>query len=312
MTTTRWLLLAGATAVAVIAVLGVDLALRATAGAAPKDGRLEPGATFQECRTCPEMVVIPAGRFVMGTPEGQHDREKDEYQHEVTIAKAFALGKTEVTWDQWEACVRDGACDGAAVDAALRLDAQGNPAPDYKDWGRGDRPVVGVSWYDAQHYVGWLNRKTGNDDAYRLASEAEWEYAARAGTQTVFPWGDELDHDRGNFGRDGRELGPFVGGRDVWESETAPVASFPANAFGLYDMHGNAFEWIEDCYLEDLRAGPRDGSANKNGSCRTRGFRSGTFISNPHMHRSGNRIAGYVPTTRGRNYLSLRVAKTLE
>jgi formylglycine-generating enzyme required for sulfatase activity len=172
--------------------------------------------------------------------------------------------------------------------------------------------VVGVNWYDAQHYVGWLNRKTGNDDAYRLPSETEWEYAARAGTQTIYPWGEEIDHDYGNFGLDGHELGPLASGRDVWENETAPVGSFPPNGFGLYDMHGNAFEWMEDCYLEDLRSVPSDGSANKNGSCNTRMFRSGSFISNPYMHRSGNRVRGYPPTTRGRNYLTIRVAKTLE
>lgn len=196
---------------------------------------MKPGATFKECRNCPDMVLIPAGKFVMGTPEGQENHEK-----------------------------------------------------------------------------GWLNRKTGNDDAYRLPSETEWEYAARAGTQTIYPWGEEIDHDYGNFGLDGHELGPLASGRDVWENETAPVGSFPPNGFGLYDMHGNAFEWMEDCYLEDLRSVPSDGSANKNGSCNTRMFRSGSFISNPYMHRSGNRVRGYPPTTRGRNYLTIRVAKTLE
>jgi formylglycine-generating enzyme required for sulfatase activity len=310
MRTTHWVALAS---FAAIVVLAVNLVARAPADAVTKDAAsATPGDTFKECRNCPEMVVIPAGKFVMGTPEDQEFHEKDEYQHDVTIARPFALSKTEVTWDQWEACVRDGACDGAAVDAALRLDREGKLDPNYQDWGRGNRPVVGVSWYDAQHYVGWLNGKTGNDDEYRLPSEAEWEYAARAGTQTIYPWGDKIDHDYGNFGLDGHELGPLAAGRDVWENETAPVASFPPNAFGLYDMHGNAFEWIEDCYLEDLRNGPSDGSANKNGSCGSRMFRSGSFISNPYMHRSGNRIRGYVPTTRGRNYLTIRVAKTLD
>ena len=300
-----------------LACAGLALAGALTAargvGAATKDlASLKAGATFTECRHCPEMVVIPTGTFVMGTPEDQVDHENDEHEHRVTIARPFALSRTEVTWDQWEACVRDGACDGAAVDTALRLDREGKPNPDYRDWGRGSRPVVGVSWYDAQAYVGWLNRKTGQDDLYRLPAEAEWEYAARAGTRTIYPWGDKMDHDRGNFGRDGHELGPFASGKDVWEDQTAPVASFPPNAFGLYDMHGNVFEWIEDCYLEDLRNAPGDGSANKNGSCNTRMFRSGSFISNPHMHRSGNRIPGYVPATRGRNYLGIRVARTLE
>src|SRR5690606_20202766 len=127
-----------------------------------------------------------------------------------------------------------------------------------RDWGRGTRPVVGVSWYDAQTFVGWLNWKTGADDAYRLPSEAEWEYGARAGSTTTFPWGDELDHDYGNFGSDveGR-LGGKAEGRDVWLDETSPVRSFPPNAFGLYDMHGNIFEWVEDCYEPDRAHAPR-------------------------------------------------------
>jgi formylglycine-generating enzyme required for sulfatase activity len=216
-----------------------------------------------------------------------------------------------VTWDQWEACVQDGACDGIAVENALRLDREGKPDSNFKDWGRGTRPVVGVSWYDAKAFVGWLNKKTGSDDTYKLLSEAEWEYAARGGTTTAFPWGDKLDHNYGNFGIPGPGLGGKAEGRDVWLEETSPVASFPPNAFGLHDMHGNCFEWVEDCYLADLTNSPADGSANKQGSCNSRMFRSGSFISNPMMHRSGNRVRGYVPTTRGRNYLTIRVAKTL-
>ncbi len=273
---------------------------------------LRAGETFRECRNCPEMVVIPPGSFIMGSPEGEEFRRDHEHQHKVTIERPFAVSKTEVTWDQWEACVREGACNGAAVDDALRLDREGKPNKDFKDWGRGTRPVVGVSWYDAQIYVGWLNKKTGNDDVYRMLSEAEWEYAARAGTTTAFPWGDKLDHNYGNFGIPGPGLGGKAEGRDIWLDETAPVASFPPNAFGLYDMHGNAFEWVEDCYLADLTNSPADGSANKQGSCSTRMFRSGSFISNPMMHRSANRVRGYVPTTRGRNYLTIRVAKTME
>jgi formylglycine-generating enzyme required for sulfatase activity len=278
----------------------------------PNSESLRAGEKFRECRNCPQMVVIPAGSFIMGTPEDEEFRRDHEHQHKVTIARPFAVSETEVTWDQWEACVRDGACDGAAVDDALRLDREGKPNEDFEDWGRGTRPVVGVSWYDAQAYVGWLNKKTGNDDLYRLLSEAEWEYAARAGTTTAFPWGDKLDHNYGNFGIPGPGLGGKAEGRDIWLAETSPVASFPPNAFGLYDMHGNAFEWVEDCYLADLTKSPADGLANKQGSCRTRMFRSGSFISNPMMHRSGNRVRGYVPTTRGRNYLTIRVAKTLE
>ncbi len=123
-------------ALGAVALFAVDLATPGLAAAATKDTvNLKPGSTFKECRNCPDMVVIPAGKFVMGTPEDQEMHEKDEYQHEVTIAKPFALSKTEVTWDQWEACVRDNACDGAAVDAALRLDRDGKPDPELQGLG---------------------------------------------------------------------------------------------------------------------------------------------------------------------------------
>jgi formylglycine-generating enzyme required for sulfatase activity len=272
---------------------------------------LQPGQTFKECRNCPEMIIVPAGTFMMGSPADEPMRRENEPQTEISIPSAFAMAKTPVTWDQWEACVRDTWCDGIAVDTALRAGPDGQPNPEYKDWGRGARPVVGVSWYDAQAFVGWLNAKTGEDDAYRLPSEAEWEYAARAGTMTAFPWGPEIDHDYGNFGLNGSELGGKAEGRDVWVNETAPVASFPANSFGLHDMHGNIFEWTEDCYEADRAHAPADGSANKEGNCANRVFRSGTFLSNPYMQRSARRGAPYPATQRGRHYLGFRVAKTL-
>ena len=278
------------------------------AESAPKAG--EP---FKECRNCPEMIVLPAGKFMMGSQADDPLRRENERLHEVSIPRNFAMARTAVTWDQWEACVRDRWCDGAAVDIALRTrEEDGQPNPDYKDWGRGARPVVGVSWFDAQAFVGWLNSKTGEDDAYRLPSEAEWEYAARAGTTTSYPWGTELDHDYGNFGIPGPGLGGKADGRDVWVDETAPVGSFPPNAFGLFDMHGNIFEWTEDCYEADRAHAPKDGSASKEGNCANRVFRNGTFMSNPYMQRSARRGAPYPATRRGRNYLGFRVAKTLD
>jgi formylglycine-generating enzyme required for sulfatase activity len=172
--------------------------------------------------------------------------------------------------------------------------------------------VVGPSWFDAQTFVGWLNWKTGSDDAYRLPSEAEWEYAARAGTISAYPWGPKLDHNYGNFGGPGPGLGGKAEGRDVWVDQTAPVASFPSNGFGLYDMNGNVFEWVEDCYEADFAHAPADGSANKEGNCANRVFRDGTFLSNPYMQRSARRGAPYPATRRGRNYLGFRVARTLD
>ena len=193
----------------------------------------------------------------MGSPANEANRRDNEGQQKVTFARPFAVGRTEITWDQWEACVRDRACDGMAIEAALRTKETGEPNPDFVDWGRGTRPVVGVNWFDAQSYVGWLNRKTGADDAYRLLSDAEWEYAARAGTTSAYPWGEKIDHNYGNFGIEGPGLGGKADGRDTWLAQTAPVASFPANAFGVYDMHGNIFEWVEDCYEADRAHAPR-------------------------------------------------------
>ena len=276
------------------------------------DNARAPGQTFTDCRHCPEMIVLPAGEFLMGSPPDEPERRDNEPQHQVTIPRPFAMSTTPVTWNQWEACVRDRWCEGAAIDEALRTNPDGTANGDYRDWGRGTRPVVGVSWYDAQHFVGWLNWKTGQDDAYRLPSEAEWEYAARAGTTTAFPWGDMLDFNYGNFGLRGHELGGKAEGRDTWVDETSPVASFPANAFGLYDMHGNIFEWTQDCYEENFAHASADGSANTEGNCANRVFRSGTFVSNPYMQRSARRGAPYPATLRGRNYLGFRVAKTLD
>jgi formylglycine-generating enzyme required for sulfatase activity len=174
---------------------------------------MKAGDVFKECRNCPELVVVPAGAFMMGSPADEPERRDNERQHRVTIAKAFAMGRTEVTWTHWEACVRDRWCDGIAVENALRSLENGQPNPDYRDYGRGNRPVVGVSWFDAQTFVGWLNWKTGDDDAYRLPSEAEWEYASRGGTTTPYPWGSKLDHDYGNFGKSDSGLGGKAEGR---------------------------------------------------------------------------------------------------
>jgi formylglycine-generating enzyme required for sulfatase activity len=270
------------------------------------------GAVFAECSGCPEMVVVPAGSFEMGSPEDEPSRDPDEGLHEVTFARPFAVAKTHTTWDQWMLCVQDGACDGAGVETALRTGFDGAPIQNYRDHGRGTRPVVGVSWYDAQRYVGWLNAKTGTD-AYRLLSESEWEYAARAGTTTAFPWGEEASHDRANFGLDdGEGLGGKAEGRDVWVMETAPVASFDPNVWGLYDMPGNIYEWVEDCYQADVSLLPTDGSAAKDGNCANRMMRSVSFESNPENVRVANRAGVYAPTLRGRNYLGFRVARTLD
>ena len=203
-------------------------------------------------------------------------------------------------------------CDGQAVETALRLDRDGRPIQNYVDHGRGNHPVVGVSWWDAQVFIGWLNRKTGKEK-YRLLSESEFEYGARAGTTTTYWWGNEPSHDYANYGKEvDQDLGGMAAGRDVWENSTSPICSFPTNAFGLCDMHGDIYQWIEDCYETNIASLPTDGSAVKDGNCAVRGFRSNSFESNPKSLRSANRAFVYAPNTRGRNYLGFRVAKTIK
>jgi formylglycine-generating enzyme required for sulfatase activity len=299
----------------VFAVAGA-VAMSPVAGWAASPKAVKPqkaGRVFTDCATCPEMVVIPPGSFLMGSPETERGRDSDEIRHKVTITYWFAVSKFPITWNQWEACVRDAMCDGQAVEAALRLDKDGRPIQPYKDHGRGNRPVVGVSWYDAQNFVGWMNRKNGRDK-YRLLSESEFEYAARGGTTTAYWWGDNPSHDYANYGKDSVEegLGGLAKGRDRWADETSPVGSFPPNPFGLYDMHGNIYQWIEDCYETDVTKMPTDGSAVKSGNCSSRGFRSNSFESNANTLRSANRAFVYPPNTRGRNYLGFRIAKDLK
>lgn len=297
---------------AAIAAACLALACTSSGSGEPEPPAFEVGDVFSECPECPDMVVLPAGTFMMGAPEDDPNRRPSERLHEVRFPRAFALARTAVTWDQWEACVADGWCDGEGVDRALRTRPNGEPNPNFDDWGRGTRPMVGVSWFDAQTFVGWLNWKAGTDGAYRLPSDAEWEYAVRAGTTTVYWWGDEIDHDFGNFGGTGAMPSGKAEGRDIWVNETAPVASFPPNPWGLYDMPGNVFEWVEDCFEEDRANAPDDGSANLHGNCDNRVFRNGTFLSSPLMQRSARRGAPYPATQRGYNYLGFRVARTLE
>lgn len=206
---------------------------------------------FRDCPACPVMVVLPRGRYTMGAPKGEWPaaehpnrpawtEEAEKPQVNVTIGYRLAIGKYEVTFEQWDACVEAGGCDHR---------------PDDEGWGRGDRPVIHVSRSDARQYARWLSRRTGRD--YRLPSEAEWEYAARAGTQTAFWWGDELG--------DGRI--PCDGCGTEWdERSTAPVGSFPANPWGLHDMLSNVQEWVADCWHETHAGNPGDGSARTTSS----------------------------------------------
>ena len=220
---------------------------------------------IKDCGVCPEMVVIPAGEYMMGSPEGEEGRDDREGpQHKVKIGEAFAVGKYEITFDEWDACVSGGGCGGYR--------------PDDEGWGRGRRPAINVSWEDAKAYVAWLSEKTGK--YYRLLTEAEWEYAARAGTGTRYYWGDEAG-----------TIAKCVG-CDADDRETRPVGSFGPNGFGLYDVHGNVDEWVEDCVHENYEGAPEDGSAwLTGGDCDKRMVRGSSWGGGPWYLRSARRDA---------------------
>ena len=242
------------------------------------------GDSFRDCNDCPEMVVVPAGEFMMGSPEGEQGRAGDQGpQHRVRISEPFAVGKVEVTFDQWEVCVAGGGC---------------SQKPDDRGWGRGSRPAINVSWNDVQAYLKWLSRKSGQ--RYRLLSEAEWEFATRAGSTTRYPWGDGPGRDNANFYQSGSR----------WSGkQTAPVGQFDANRFGLHDVIGNVWEWVDDCWHDSYQGAPADGSAWTSTSCDGRVVRGGSWGSIPDYARSAGRL-GYGPRNRGED-IGFRLARTL-
>jgi formylglycine-generating enzyme required for sulfatase activity len=240
---------------AVIAAAAAVLLVPAPAEA----GDRKAGDVFRDCDACPEMVVVPAGTYVMGEDK-RHRYEKPA--HEVTIAKPFAIGRFELTFDEWEACHADGACE---------------KNPDDHKWGRGRRPVMNISWFDARQYLGWISKKTGH--TYRLPTEAEWEYAARAGTRTAYSWGEEPGKTNANC----RTCAPHI------SHKTYPVGKYEPNPWGLYDVHGNVWEWVEDCWHKSHAGAPADGSARSDGKCRYRVTRSGSWYYVSTNVRSGYR-----------------------
>jgi formylglycine-generating enzyme required for sulfatase activity len=233
--------------------------------------------TFRDCDECPEIVAVPAGRFLMGSPASEAQRGLDEEpQREVTIARPFGVGKFEVTFAEWDACVRERGC--------VRVRHAPGPPDDDEGWGRGKHPAMKVAWDEAKQYVQWLSRKTGKD--YRLLSEAEWEYVARAGTTTPFSTGATINPKQANY--DGRQ--PYAGGvSGESRQRTVTVGSFQANAFGLHDVHGNVSEWVEDCWNEDYKGAPSDGSAWISGDCERRVLRGGDWGDHPAYLRSARR-----------------------
>lgn len=244
------------------------------------------GEVFRDCGKCPEMVVVPAGSFMMGSPDLEQGRtEREGPMHRVTIAKPFAAGAFEVTFDEWDYCVSEGGCGGYR-------------AMDY-GYGRGRRPVVGVNWDNAQQYVSWLSQKTGRQ--YRLLSKAEWEYAARAGTTTPYHTGESISTDQANFN------GTWLG--EPYRDETLPVGRFPANAFGLHDVHGNVNEWVQDCWNENYEGAPVDGSAWETGDCSRRILRGCSAGDHAPCLRSASR--GSFFKAEQSSYWGFRIARAL-
>ncbi len=257
---------------------------------------LQPGqiVSFRECARCPEMVLIPKGEFLMGSPGRETNpdaaegaRRAEGPQHKVTFAANFAIAKFELTFDEWKACVDAHVCERKPDD----------------EWGRNNRPVINVSWTEAQRYVKWLSDRVGKPGRYRLLTEAEWEYAARANSQTPYPWGSGIK-------KDGKVMANCDGCGSQWDNtKTAPAGSFDANAFGLHDMHGNVWEWLQDCESEDYKGAPTDGSARIDGNCNSHIVRGGAWDSRPEFIRSAYR--NWDSTGGHYNVVGFRLARTL-
>ena len=252
------------------------------------------GTEFRDADWSPRMVVIPAGRFVMGSPYSEPERSRSEGpQREVQIRRAFGMGRTVVTFDDY---------DRYAKDAKLAL-------PEDAGWGRGSRPVINVSWDDAQGYIEWLNARLGltAQRGYRLPTEAEWEYAARAGTTTAFWWGDTISTRQANF--DGNHT-YADGSKGQYRQQTVPADAFEANPWGLYNVHGNVREWVQDEWHDDYCGAPLTEQPWQEGSDKARRVvRGGSWYFDRTILRSAFR-SRIVPDDRF-NSLGFRLARTL-
>lgn len=247
---------------------------------------------FRDCPACPEMVRVSGGQFEMGDIAGSG--EADELPLRPVTLAAFAAGRYEVTFDEWDACVAGGGCSGRPSDAG---------------WGRGRNPVINVSWNDAQRYVGWLSRETGK--RYRLPSEAEFEYLNRAGSRAAFPWGD-----------DGGEACTYANVADrqakkrkpEWNTfpcddgaaVISPVGSYRSNGFGLFDVAGNVWEWTQDCY-QSYRQASNDGRAHSPADCARRVIRGGSWSDATRNLRAADRTASAPTATL--NIVGFRVVR---
>jgi formylglycine-generating enzyme len=307
----------------------VAVSLTRVAGAAhrnraPKIRPAAAGAVFHDCRGCPEMIVVPGGTFAIGSPANEPGRRDNEGpQHEIRIERPFAIGRYEVTRWQYEAFLR---ATHHAVSSNCMTDRRQpgtwalDPATNFYDPGfpqTGDHPAACVSWNDAKAYIAWLNARTPG--GYRLPTEAEWEYAARAGSTTAYPWGASIDdgcthmngYDRTILAKKGNlykgEAVPYANCSDGYVN-TAPVGSYAPNAFGIYDMIGNLGEWVQDCRTLSYAQMRADG-AEAEGDCAYRMVRGGSWGTQPKQVRSAERVK-YEPAAVD-DSIGIRLAKTI-
>ena len=278
---------------AVVTLVALMLAL-SDAEAQKRGEELKSGRAFRDCPACPEMLVVPAGHFMMGSPETERGRGSNEGPRRKVAIREFAMGKFEVTFAQWDVCVAEGGCKNKPHD---------------ESWGRGRRPVLNVSWHDATEFVAWLSRKTGK--SYRLPTEAEWEFAARAVTKATdphppFSTGTTINYKQANYDANFTYADGKMG---VFRQKTADVGTFRGNAFGLHDMHGNVWEWVQDCYKDSYRGTPADGSAVEFRDCRLRILRGGSWNYFPQLLRAAYRYA--TPPEIRLDMVGLRVARPL-
>ncbi|HEV8027563.1 MAG TPA: formylglycine-generating enzyme family protein [Stellaceae bacterium] len=294
-----------------LAMLALIAGLPVVAGGARAGERID--RAFRECPDCPEMVAIPAGKFVMGSPATERGRFDAEGPQHAVAVRAFAIGKYDVTNAQFLAFLQETAYQPAPCDPVLDLTWHSPGRGIAYPPGRTDSPLepaVCLSWNDAQAYLVWLNRKVGaslpkkREGPYRLPSEAEWEYAARAGSTTARWWGEAIGGGKANCHGCGSK----------WDgSLIAPVGSFGPNPFGVYDMLGNVWQWVDDCWNESYVGAPADGSPWLTGDCGKRVLRGGSWSNVPEFVRSASRSRAE-ETGRGFDYSSyagFRVARTL-
>ncbi|WP_051321589.1 formylglycine-generating enzyme family protein [Chrysiogenes arsenatis] len=255
---------------------------------------------IRECPECPEVRVIPTGSYTMGSPASEMGSNAERPQHTVTIAHPLLVGKYAITFDEWDACYASGGCTQRLEDL----------------WGRGNQPLIGASWIQiTTEYLPWLNRVAGLADApaayqYRLLSEAEWEYAARAGTTGHFSFGGVITASRANFCYPASDSEAESMARGCSQG-TVAVGSYPPNPWGLYDVHGNVWEFVADCWHSDYVGAPTDGSVWGTEQCllNKRITRGGAWSSFPKMARSAYR--GSATEDANSRIVGFRIARTI-